>query len=170
MEFIIRNVEEKDLRQIAEINVEDWKIFFKGIIDDEFLDSLSAEAKEKRWLANYKENSFIVAANGDEVYGYCKYADVSYGLPDEENVDSELCSIYVKASLVKGNGIGRALVEYVKNDLKSRGRKKMIICCLEENYRARAFYEKMGGKYYGEKDYEAGGKIYNEVIYIYDLI
>lgn len=170
MEFIIRNIERKDLRKIAEINVEDWKIFYKGIIDDEFLNSLSAEEKEKRWLENYNQNSFIVAANGDEVYGYCRYAEMSYGLPDDKDVDSELCALYVKASLVHGNGIGRALVEYVKNNLLAKGKKKMIVCCLKDNYPARAFYEKMGGKYYGEKDFEAGGKLYKEAIYIYDLM
>ena len=37
--MIIRRAKEEDARQIAEIIVEDWKIAYKGIIDDEYLDN-----------------------------------------------------------------------------------------------------------------------------------
>lgn len=168
MEFIIRNIEEKDIRQIAELNIEDRKTFYRGIIDDECLDALSVEEKMNKILSNYKQNHFIVAANGDEVYGYCRYAEHSLSFPDDPTVDSELCELYVRAN-IKGKGIGSAIVDFVKNNLKSYGKKKMIVCCLEKNYPARGFYEKMGGKLYGENKYEAGGKLYNEVVYIYDL-
>ena len=39
----IRNASEKDARQIAEILVEDWKTAYRGIIDSDYLDSMSVE-------------------------------------------------------------------------------------------------------------------------------
>ena len=45
MDFIIRNVEEKDLKEIAELCINDWKMAYRGFIDDEYLDSLDANEK-----------------------------------------------------------------------------------------------------------------------------
>ena len=46
--LIIRNAISDDARQIAEIIVEDWKIAYKGIIDNDYLDSLSVEERYQR--------------------------------------------------------------------------------------------------------------------------
>ena len=43
--MIIRQAREKDVMQIAEIMVEDWQTAYRGIMDDEYLDSLSAEQR-----------------------------------------------------------------------------------------------------------------------------
>ncbi len=40
-EIIIRNAEKEDVRQIAEILVEDWQKAYRGIMDDAFLDSMN---------------------------------------------------------------------------------------------------------------------------------
>ena len=42
-EIFIRKAEKEDVRQIAEILVEDWKTAYRGIIDDAFLDSMSVD-------------------------------------------------------------------------------------------------------------------------------
>lgn len=68
------------------------------------------------------------------------------------------------------NGVGRKLVEYVKNDLKNKNKTKMVIWCLEKNENARKFYEKMGGTLLpDEKYFEKEGKKYKEVGYIYNI-
>ena len=60
-------------------------------------------------------------------------------------------------------------MEYAKNDLKAKSKKKMIVCCFEKNYPARKFYEKMGGEYYRENIVEVGDKPYKEAVYLYNL-
>ena len=60
-------------------------------------------------------------------------------------------------------------MEYVINDLKSKGKKKMILGCLKKNYQSRAFYEKMGCKFLNYDKAQFGDKEYELVIYEYEL-
>ena len=48
-------------------------------------------------------------------------------------------------------------------------KKKMIIWCLKDNYPSRKFYEKIGGKIIGEKDFIRGEYKYPEVGFLYEL-
>ena len=168
MDYIIRNVEEKDLKKVAEISVKGWKYAYRGIIDDEYLDSMDANVTYERMKSNYKEGHFIVAADGERILAFCRYSDVYRDNPDDDKIDCELCAIYVDWE-IRGNGIGSAIVEFVKNYFKSIGKHTMILWCLRDNMSARAFYEKMGGKEEGLKSFEKGGKTYQEVGYVYDL-
>ena len=66
--MIIRQAKEEDVLQIAEILVEDWKTAYRGIMDDDFLDSLSAEQRYRIEINRYRK--FTVAAENDDVLGY----------------------------------------------------------------------------------------------------
>ena len=65
--IIIRNVKKEDLWSVSSIVVEGWKSAYRGIIDDEFLDSLKVEDNYNRRLKDYQENGFIVAEIDNEV-------------------------------------------------------------------------------------------------------
>ena len=43
--MIIRQAAKEDARQIADILVEDWKKAYRGIIDSDYLDSMSVEER-----------------------------------------------------------------------------------------------------------------------------
>ena len=62
--MIIRQAKEKDVLQIAEILVEDWKTAYRGIMDDDFLDSLSATQRFEIEIKRYQK--YIVAADEKE--------------------------------------------------------------------------------------------------------
>ncbi|MBR2705257.1 MAG: GNAT family N-acetyltransferase [Clostridia bacterium] len=168
MDFIIRNVEEKDLKEIAELCINDWKMAYRGFIDDEYLDSLDANEKYERYKKNYQEGHFIVAANDERVLGFCRYSDENMDNPDDDEIDCELCALYVNWD-DRNLGIGAALVNFVMNYFRSIGKSKMIIWCFEDNEKGRGFYEKMGGKAIGFKEVDRGGKIYREIGYLYEL-
>ena len=76
--------------------------------------------------------------------------------------------LYVKPEL-KNQGIGKAMFNYAKDDLKIKGKIKMILWCLKDNHPSRKFYEKMGGNVVGEHGIEIGGKTYQEVGFGYDF-
>lgn len=166
--IIIRNVELKDLRSVSEIAIRGWQTAYRGIVDDEYLDNLSIEENYQKRLKDYKENGFIVAEQDGEVVGFCRYRMGNNYLDEYPEVDCELCALYVKPE-EKGNGIGKALVEYVKNEFRGNCLNKMIIWCFKENYPSRAFYEKIGGQLCGESTCIRGGKEYKEIGFIYDL-
>ena len=166
--IIIRNVKQEDLWAVSSIVVEGWKSAYRGIIDDEFLDSLKVEDNYNKRLKDYQENGFIVAEIDNEVVGFCRYTINNLFSQDVKYIDCELCAIYVKPELQR-QGIGKALFNYVIQEQKKNNNKNMILWCLKENYNARKFYEKMGGNLYGKNEIKKGGKKYKEVGYRYDL-
>ena len=116
---------------------------------------------------NKKERNVVVAEKNGEILGYCRYEDNS--VYENTDIDSEIIAIYVDYDNIC-KGIGKALLEYVINDLRDKNKIKMIIWCLEENRNGRKFYERMGGKLIQEEKYfEKDGKKYKEVGYIYDI-
>ena len=161
-----RNVKKEVLMQVAEIVVNGWKTAYKGIIDDEYLDSLNVEKKYEKRLKDYEENGFIVAEMNNEIVGFCRYTLDNLFSKQIKEIDGEICAIYVKPEL-KRKGIGRKLFEYVMNEFKNNGNKNVILWCLKENYPSRVFYEKMGGKICGENIIQIGGKEYKEVGFKY---
>lgn len=160
--MLVRNVKKEDLRQVSEIAVNGWKSAYRGIIDDDYLDSLSIEDNYQKRLKDYQENGFIVAELNGEVVGFCRYTLDNLFSKDYPEIDGEICAIYVKPEL-KRHGIGKKIFEYVFNEFKKHGNKNIILWCLKDNYSSRLFYEKMGGELYGESAVNRGGKEYKEV-------
>jgi ribosomal protein S18 acetylase RimI-like enzyme len=167
MGITIRNISEEDIPQVVDIQVEGWRTAYKGIIDDVFLNSMDKEKQIERRKNDYKQGNFIVAVVKNEIVGFCRYDEVVIS-PDGGEYDSELMALYVKPEL-KHQGIGKSIFNYVANDLIDKGKTKMILWCLKENYSSRAFYEKMGGTIVGEHEIEIGDKTYQEVAFGYNL-
>ena len=166
--MLVRNVKKEDLRQVSEIAINGWKSAYRGIIDDDYLDSLSIEKNYQKRLKDYKENGFVVAELNGEVVGFCRYTLENLFSKNYPNIDGEVCAIYVKPEL-KRQGIGRSLFEYVFKEFRKNGNKNIILWCLKDNYPSRAFYEKMGGKLYGESSVSIGEKEYKEVGFKFDI-
>lgn len=164
----IRNVEKEDIEKIVDIKIDDWRKTYKGIVSDEYLKNMNREYEIDKRKKDYMENGFIVATLNNEVVGFCRYIDSNKFSAEFENVDCELCALYVKSTM-KRQGIGRKLIEYVIKEFQTKGKKQMILWCLDENKPSRQFYEKMGGKTYKYKMGKIGDKEYKEVSYIYKL-
>ena len=159
--MVIRSAKKEDVRQIAEILVEDWQKAYRGIMEDAFLDSMNAEQRYEIEVRRY--DKFIVAADGDEILGYA-WLEAS----DEEPADCEVIALYVRYAQRK-NGIGKLLMEYAFSRFREAGKKCMIVWCLKENHESRKFYEKLGGKEFRTGSHNWGGKDYEMISYLYDL-
>ena len=161
-QMIIRKATRADARQIAEIIVEDWKNAYRGIIDSDYLDSMSVEERYQRELQRY--HIYRVAAFEKEILGFT-WNEIA----DNEDSDCEIIALYVKYEKRKG-GIGRTLFQDSIEYFKESGKKKMIIWCLKENYEARRFYEKMGGEVYKTGTHKWGNRDYDMISYLYHLV
>ena len=101
--MIIRKATRTDARQIAEIIVEDWKNAYRGIIDSDYLDSMSVEERYQRELQRY--HIYRVAAFEKEILGFT-WNEIA----DNEDSDCEIIALYVRYEKRK-SGIGRILFQ-----------------------------------------------------------
>ena len=159
--IVVRKAEKEDVMQISEILVEDWQKAYRGIMDDDFLDSMSAEQRYGIEVRRY--DKFMVAADADTILGYA-WLEAS----EEDPADCEIIALYVRYTR-RGNGIGKLLLQDAVSRFREAGKKKMIIWCLKENAESRKFYEKIGGREFRTGSHNWGGKDYEMISYLYDI-
>lgn len=166
--LIVRNIEEKDIPSVVDIQIDGWKSAYKGIVDNNILNSMNRNERIEKRKNDYKQNGFIVAELNNQIVGFCGYIDSNKFTPNISNIDCELLALYVKPNL-KYNGIGTRLFQFVKNDFKSKNKTKMILWCLKDNEPSKKFYAKMGGEIVKERTIEIGEKEYLEVGFIFSI-
>ena len=159
--ILFRKAEQQDVRQIAEICVEDWQRAYRGIIDSDYLDSLNVDDRYDIEMRRYQE--LTVAADEDLVLGYAWLAET-----EEEPADCEIIALYVRYEY-RNKGIGKLLMQYAVDHFKKMGKKKMVIWCLKENCESRKFYEALGGIESETGSHNWGGRDYDMISYLYDL-
>lgn len=171
-DVIIRKATKNDISDALDIKISGWKTAYKGIISDEFISFMNTntyrEKNIKKWEDTLNEVSLIVAELDNEIVGFCKYIDSNMLTPEVENAQSELIGLYVKPDL-KGNGIGKKMFEYARDEFKSLNKKNMILWCLKDNEPSKGFYKKMGGKIITERPIRIGKIDYPEVCFYYDI-
>ena len=64
-QIVIRKATEADVRQIAEILVEDWKRAYNGIMDSAYLDAMSVEQRYPIELRRYQKYMGCYRWSGD---------------------------------------------------------------------------------------------------------
>ena len=157
----IRKAAKEDVRQIAEILVEDWQKAYRGIIESAFLDTMNVEQRYRMEIQRYQK--YTVAVREEEILGYA-WNEMS----SDEPADCEIVALYVRYAERK-KGIGKALLQNSMDLFRASGRRKMIVWCLRENDEARKFYEKMGGKAYKTGTHQWGNRDYEMISYLYSL-
>ena len=161
----IRFIDEKDDRnQISSVYEQSWKTSYRGIVPDDYLDSIPAG----RWASKVDNPSWhtLVCLEDGQIIGTSSFCESRF---DVFEGYGEIISIYLLPEYV-GKGCGRQLMERALSELRKQGYTKAFLWVLEENNRARAFYEKMGFTI-SDKSIESniGGKDLKEVSYTIDL-
>lgn len=165
--MLIRKANIEDAAGIAKVQVDSWRTTFKGIVPDDFLESLSYNKRERIWKRAVVENNLYIAEDeNNHITGFSvggKERTGNYG-----TYSGELYSIFI-LKRYQGTGIGRLLVKSVVDDLKKKKLNSMLIWVIEENPACR-FYEALGGMKIDTQEIEIGGKKLNEVAYGWDDI
>lgn len=161
----IERVTKETAIQASYIYAMSWKVGYKGIIPQPYLDALPLD----RWadkLGNTGHESlradYMVWDNGKFVAtaSICRARDEQY------KGWGEIMSIYVLPEEF-GKGYGSSLFSYASEQLKENGYGDIYLWVLEENQRARSFYEKMGFRANGDRIYQnIGGKDCAELRYV----
>ena len=80
---MIRYYKKEDIDEIAKMIVDDWKIAYKGIIDDKVLNNLSYEERTERIRNKYRSDKSIVFIENNWInfnlfLNYIKFLNLVY--------------------------------------------------------------------------------------------
>ena len=151
-----------DIMAISRIYEESWKYTYKGLIPQDYLESIP----EGRWVANLENSNWstLVCIDNGRIVGTSSFCESRFS---QFSGWAEIIAIYLLADYM-GRGFGKALFDSVIVELKKMGYRNIFLWVLEENLRARKFYEKEGfimtDAYL---DDNIGGKNVCEIRYIY---
>ncbi len=159
----IRKLEPGDNRMaISHIYEASWKYAYQDIIPREYLESIP----EGQWAEHLETSgrNTLVALEDGKIVGtssYCRARD-----SDMEGF-GEIISIYLLPEYM-GRGIGRFLMADAIGELRRMGFSDIFLWVLEENERARHFYERLGFENSGIfLEDNIGGRDLREVQYRY---
>ncbi len=161
----IRPATPEDAQGIARVHIETWLTTYRGLMPDSVLEKLSVERQTEKWDASLRtpRTSTVVAVEDGQIVGF-----VSFG-PEPGNdfrYQGELYAIYILESYQR-KGIGRMLVRAAAEGLLAHDFPNMMLWVLSTNP-ARAFYEKLGGKFLRDRTVEFNGVPLREAAYGWD--
>ena len=152
-----------DRMAISKIYEKSWKFAYKDIIPQDYLDSIP----EGSWVSNLDNqgrNTLVCVDNG-KLVGTSSFCKSRF---EQFQGWGEIISIYLLPDYI-GKGYGKLLMETALSELKKQGYENVFLWVLEENIRARKFYEQFGFLPTDDfLDANIGGKDLREVRYVYN--
>jgi ribosomal protein S18 acetylase RimI-like enzyme len=147
----VRAATSADALAIEQARIHGWRVAYRHVFPADELDALPIDAK--RWRRRLDEppagwSTFVVEDDAGDVVGFA-----STGPSRDEPGIGELYAIYVEPS-AWGSGAGRALIERAQDQLTNEYA-EATLWVLEENARARGFYERAGWRPDGARKAEA---------------
>lgn len=135
-------------RELAEINIRSWQAAYQGIIPDDFLRGLSADARISMVEARIRQSAdrYLLFRVGGQSAGMALYRCV----PDDTPEQGEVVAFYFLPGYW-GQGYASAAMTACFDALRDMGCAQVTVRVLSENLRARRFYEKMGFADTGEE-------------------
>jgi RimJ/RimL family protein N-acetyltransferase len=129
----IRKAVLSDAPAIAAVHVRSWQTTYRGHMPDSYLDTLSVESRTAQWRRDIPSGYVWVALADEEVVGFA-----CVGPTREPDATSQLYAIYL-LSAAQGTGLATPLVHAALE-----GFTDTVLWVLEDNHRARRFYERLG--------------------------
>jgi GNAT superfamily N-acetyltransferase len=151
--FEIRPIADEEIEEVARVHVRSWQSGYAGIVPEEFLATLDPAgfATRRRYRDVPPGGGSIVAVAEGQIVGHASFGPYR---PEKDVTDSsmgELYSIYVDPEHW-GDGAGHRLFAAARERLTAAGFPGMRLWVLEDNHRARRFYERQGMRPDGERE------------------
>lgn len=143
----LRRATPADAAAVARVQVDGWRAAYAGLMPDTLLARLSVADRTARWTRILTSpdsplHRTFVAEAGEGILGFA-----SIGTARDPDLDSaaaaELYAIYVHPAAIR-RGIGRALFERARGEIRDHGYRRMTLWVLAGNAPAIRFYEAMG--------------------------
>jgi ribosomal protein S18 acetylase RimI-like enzyme len=139
----VRRAGVDDAAAVADVHVRSWQIGYEHVFGAEKLATLSVAARLPRWreiLAGAEQVCLVAEADDGSIVGWCTVGAARE--PDLENA-GEIWGIYA-APEAWGSGAGAALMAAGLEALRELGFDQASLWVLDDNPRARRFYEREG--------------------------
>ena len=135
----VRMAQITDIPQISLVHAESWKSAYRGIVDDDYLNSL----KTDHWV-EFLTNGL----SGDVVYSMVMLENhsiigASILSKSEKQGEVHMKSLYLLPDKI-GKGYGHKFYSEIENDMRSKGCTKCVLDVLTNNKRAIRFYKAHG--------------------------
>lgn len=140
----IREAEPEDANAIADIHIASWQFAYRGIMNDELLDSMDHNKKAAAWseaIGNLGWSVYV--SQGDKrITGFIHISE--YGDKDiAQDRVGEVASLYILPELI-GFGLGAKLFSEGLSHLAKAGYSQVALWVLQQNARSISFYQKFG--------------------------
>lgn len=145
----LRHATPDDAQAISDLHMHSWQWAYRGLIPDAYLDGLSARREQR--IEQRRTNLMTLPQRPYQRWWLAELAGQVVGFAitdrsrdsDAQAGTAEVYAIYLAPEAV-GQGVGRALFAHAVADLRQRGFTYATLWVLEENQRARTFYEAAG--------------------------
>jgi ribosomal protein S18 acetylase RimI-like enzyme len=153
MTVSVRQVERGDANALAVVHVSAWLVGYRGVVSDEFLDGITVEKWEARWvdwLSGHELPPVTVAVRDGTVVGFCTVAAPSRD-QDTNGEVAEVVALNVGADAWR-SGVGTALMEDALDRFRRDGWRAVSLWVADGNERAQGFYKTLGFEFDGSSE------------------
>jgi ribosomal protein S18 acetylase RimI-like enzyme len=165
----IRRARLDDAAAVAHVHVTGWRETYPGIVPARTLATMDVISRTRYWaqvLDNKRNRTDVFVAEipvdgEDRVVGFGVTGPEQVGLTD---YSGEFHALYV-LKVGQGQGLGTRLMATMAASLVLRGMTACTVWALRDNWRARRFYEKMGGVLVSDRPLMFDGTQVMEVAY-----
>jgi GNAT superfamily N-acetyltransferase len=169
LDMQIRNATIQDAAGIARVHVCTWRSAYRGLMPDALIDASTYEQRFELWSQILRQSEpgsagvFVAQVDDGEIAGFAsggsaRSTDLGYA--------GELYALYVLQAY-QGQGIGRALVHAVTNQMANLGIRSMLVWALVGGP-ANRFYAALGGRVLAKQPFEQDGYTLYEIGYGWD--
>lgn len=152
MDYEIRDAKTTDAEAVAHLYTDGWRFAYQGLIPQNYIDSLNAEARVSYWEKTLSEPIHLrksirkVACDENrQVLGV-----ISFGADREpESGAAEIYTLYARPEKA-GQGVGYSLMNHAVVELQKAGYQQVILWVLQGNDLAQNFYTRQGFTFTGK--------------------
>ena len=143
---MVRICENSQLYEVAVLHTDVRKETYKGILKDEYLDTLNYPYVYEKWVKFKKKDDreLLIYEEDGEILGF-----VAFTFRNMKTECSEILNLHVK-SKARRKGIGRKLIGAAASCLEKNGISRLHVCMVKGNVNAERFYKSLGAVEIGE--------------------
>jgi ribosomal protein S18 acetylase RimI-like enzyme len=128
---------------IARLHAENWKMSYRGILPDAYLDKEVDGERLAYWQeALAKDRYSMVRVALDKTGEIAGFSGLKVGV--DKGYDQTIEHLHVSAC-ARGTGLGRALMADAAHQTMAHGGNSLCLWVFEDNAKAIGFYEALGG-------------------------